>query len=226
MGTVALNRLLDARSTLSGNFAYQTFSFGGGPLYVASPTIETRGVNVVYERLWSRSLTSSVAVGPQWIGGYTLTPVQLQAYPPGTNPVVSSRVNVAVNATLSYTHRFTSGTLSYTRGANGGSGVQAGATADTILAQISTTFGPDWAGAVSVGGARTLGLNGGNPTQTVNAAVQLSRRISRHLSAYVSDSIQNQSIGSYVGANAFNGTANAAAIGISYTPRSSRMSQF
>ena len=226
MATVAVNRLLDARNTLSGNFTYQTFTFGAGPNYVAQPTIVTRGINAVYERLWSRAVTLSVAVGPQWIGGYTLTPVQLLAYPPGTNPVVSSRVNVAVNATVSYTRRFTIGTLSYTRGANGGSGVQAGATADTILAQVSTTFGPDWAGAVSVGGASTLGLNGGNPTQTINGAVQLSRRISRHLSAFVSDSIQNQSIGTYVGANTFNGTANAAAIGISYTPRSSRMSQF
>ncbi len=152
---------------MSGNVTYQTYEFSGG-LYATQPSIETRGINIVYERLWTRALTSTVSVGPQWIGGYTLTPLQLQAYPPGTNPVVPSRLNVAVNAALSYTHRFTVGSVSYTRGANGGSGVQAGATADTILAQISSTFGPDWAGALSVGGVRTLGLAGGNPTQTID----------------------------------------------------------
>jgi hypothetical protein len=165
-------------------------------------------------------------VGPQWISGYTLTPLQLQPYPPGTNPVVPSRLNVAINASLSYTRRFTVGTLSYTRGVNGGSGVQAGATADTVVGGISTSFGPNWTAAMSAGGARTLGLNGGSPTQTFNAGAQLSRRITRHLSAYVSDTVQYQSLGSYVGINAFNGTSNAAAIGISYTPRSSRMGQF
>jgi hypothetical protein len=223
--SAAVNRLLDARDTLSANVAYQNFEFSGG-IYAPQPTIETRGINIVYERLWSRALSSTVSVGPQWISGYTLTPLQLQPYPPGTNPVVPSRLNVAINASLSYTRRFTVGTLSYTRGVNGGSGVQAGATADTVVGGISTSFGPNWTAAMSAGGARTLGLNGGSPTQTFNAGAQLSRRITRHLSAYVSDTVQYQSLGSYVGINAFNGTSNAAAIGISYTPRSSRMGQF
>lgn len=224
-GTVSLNQMLDARDTLSGNVAYQDFDFSGG-LYATQPSIQTRGINLVYERLWSRALTSSVSVGPQWISGYTLTPLQLQAYPPGTNPVVPSRVNVAVNASLSYTHRFTVGSVTYTRGVNGGSGVQAGATADAIFGHITSNFGPNWAGALSVGGVRTVALAGGTPTPTVDFGAQVSRRITRHLSAYVSDTVQHQSPGSYVGLNAFNGTSNSAAIGISYAPRSARMSQF
>ena len=224
-GMVSLNRRLDARNTLSANVVYQTYSFTG--LYATQPNIETRGINVVYERLWTRALTSAVSIGPQWISGYTLTPLQLEQYPPGTNPVVPSRVDVAVNASLSYTHRYTVSSLSYSRGINNGSGVQAGATADTLTGQIFESFGPNWSGAVSGVVANTTGLVGGSTsTQTFNFGVQVTRRITRHISAYASDSIQHQSVGNLVGANAFHGTSNSAAIGISWAPRSSRLNPF
>jgi hypothetical protein len=223
-GSVALNHRLDARNTLSGNVSYGTYSFSG--FGVTQPSINIRGINGVYERVWSRSVSTTVSVGPQWISGYTLTPLQLQGYPPGTNPVVPGRVTVAVSASASYTHQHTSASLGYTSGVNGGSGVQSGSTADAFMGQVSRSFGINWSGGASASLARTVALIGGTPTQTYSVGVQVSRRISRHFSAYASDTVQGQSIGSYVGSNAFNGTTNSASIGITYSPRSTHLGQF
>ena len=224
-GMVALNRRLNARNTLSVSAIYEVYDYSGG-IYATQPSTEIRGINGIYERLWTRALTTSISVGPQWIGGYTLTPSELQYYPLGTNPVIPGRVTVGVSATASYSHQRTSGGVGYTRGFNGGSGVQPGATADTVFGQISRSFGRDWGGALSGTVARTVGLTGGTATQTYNFSAQLTRRITRHLSAYVSDSVQHQSIGSLVGSNAFSGLANSASIGISWAPRSTRLNQF
>ena len=222
-GALSLNRRLNARNTLSGNVSYSTYSFSG---VGAQPTVVSRGLNIVYERLWTRALTTTISAGPQWISGYTLTPLQLQNYPTGTNPVIPGRVTAAVNASASYTRGYTVGTLSYSRGINAGSGVYQGATGDTLTGQVSRSFGPNWQGSATGALARTLGLTGGSATKTFSFGGQVTRRITRHLSGYISDVIQTQSVGTLAGTNAFNGTSNSVAIGISYSPRSTRLGQF
>ncbi len=224
-GVVALNRRLDARNTLSGNADYQTYSFNG--LYSSQPNLITRGLNVVYERLWTRALTTSVSLGPQWIAGYTLTPLQLQFYPPGTNPVVPGRILLAVSATASYTRGYTSGSLSYSRGVNGGSGSTARRNCGYCFGADPTQYRANWSAAADGTFARTLGITGGTPTETYNFGGQLTRRISLHVSAFVGDTVQHQSLGtSLVGSNVFSGTSNSATIGIRYSPRSTQLSQF
>jgi hypothetical protein len=73
-GTVALNRRLDARSSVSLNAAYSTYSYSGGYTYFpgttityTQPDVETRGINVSYQRLLSKSLSVNVSAGPQWV---------------------------------------------------------------------------------------------------------------------------------------------------------------
>ena len=222
-GSLSLNRRLNARNTLSGSGYYSTYSFSG---VGAQPTVVSEGLNIVYERLWTRALTTSISAGPQWIGGYTLTPLQLQNYPPGINPVIPGRVTTAVNASVSYTRGRTVGSLTYSRGINAGSGVYQGASGDTISGQVARTFGPDWAGSASGTLARTIGLVGGSATKTLSFGGQVTRRITRHLSGFLSDVVQTQSVGNLAGTNAFNGTSNSVSIGISYSPRTTRLGQF
>jgi hypothetical protein len=62
---------------------------------------------------------------------------------------------------------------------------------------------------------------------TVFGGAQLTRKINTHFSGYVSYEAQNQSQNNTVaGPSALNGTSQTFAIGITFTPRSTRLGQF
>lgn len=223
---VALNHQIDARDTVGGNFSYSNFSYGSG----IALTVQTRGVNGVFSRLLSRSLSASISAGPMWITG-------------SNSALVPSRLTVASDISLNYTRKFTNAALSYSRGVNGGSGVQPGALSDNVTASVGRTYGRDWMASVSANYTHTSGLvqgpaasllpsgypfsyAGGN-INMVFGGVQVTRRLSESLSAYGSYNLQHQSIGSSLAAqNAYSGFTQTIGVGISYSPRSRRLGQF
>lgn len=226
-GLVGLNHRLDPRDTISGNVSYSTFSYGSG----IDLTVQTRGVNGVFQRVLSRTLAMNVSVGPQWINS-------------SNSALVPSRVTVAADASLIYGGKSINANLSYMRGANGGSGVQPGASSDAFTASAGRSYGPDWVASLSATYTRTSGLlapsalvgspdlnallpYAGGSGNTVFGGAQVSRRLGESLSAFASYNLQHQSIDSTLASqNAFSGFTHTFGIGITFSPRSTRLGQF
>jgi hypothetical protein len=224
-GVVALNRRLDARSSASLNAVYSTFSYGGGASIANSqPDIETRGINGSYQRVLTRTLSASVSAGPQWVSSSNST-------------LIPSSLNVAASGSLSYQRGFTSASVSYSRGVNAGSGVLPGAISDSINGSLGHTFGHNWVGSLNMGYSHSSGLtqlfNGPSVVpinesfDSVFGGAQVTRRISLHFSGYASFEAQNQTQNNNIALpNALNGTSQTFGIGITFSPRSTRLGQF
>ena len=223
-GTVALNRRLDARSSVSLDAVYSTITFSGTGSEFVQPDIESRGLNISYQRVLSRTLSVTASVGPQWVSSSNST-------------LIPSSLGVAATAGLSYARAFTTASLGYSRGVNAGSGVLSGAQSDSIIGTAAHTFGRKW--VVSANGAfnRSTGLTQlstgtsvippNEVYNTVFGGLQLTRRFGQHLSGYVSYGAQTQSNNFAAGAqNALNGTSQTFGAGVTFSPRSTRLGQF
>ena len=224
-GDVSLNHRLDARDTISGTAIYSTYSYGGG----IDLSMQTRGLNAGFERILSRSLKMSASVGPTWLSS-------------SNSALIPSRVTVSANANLGYTREFTTMSLGFSRGVNGGSGVQPGAISDSLSASVSRTYGRDWSASVSGNYTHSSGLvqNGaltgsltssfaylGGTTNLTYGGVQVSRRWTDSLSAFATYNIQHQAIDdSLTMQNAFSGLTQTLGVGISFSPHSTSFGQF
>ncbi|MEI9978118.1 MAG: hypothetical protein WDN23_03825 [Edaphobacter sp.] len=223
-GVVALNHRLDGRSSVSLNADYTTFSYSGSNTGPGTPDFQTKGINLSYQRLLNRGLSMAVSGGPLWISS-------------SDSAVIPTRLSAAASASLNYTRNVTNASLNYSRGANAGSGVIPGALSDTILGSVGRTFGRKWVTSADGGYAHSTGLAeytvegfliGINEVyNTVFAGVQLTRGLSVHYSTYASFTVQHQTSNySFAGLNGFNGTSEVFGIGITFTPRSTRLGQF
>ena len=228
VGQVGLNRSINARSSASLNAVYAVYDFSGPAAILYAPSFQTRGLNLSYQRTLTRSLNVGASVGPQWVSS-------------SNSALIPSTVNVAISANLSYVHRYTNATLSYSRGVNGGSGVLPGALSDSFSAGVGRPYGRDWAVSLTASYIRTSGLeqfatgSTSGPSsavfETEYGGVQVTRRISNSLSGFASYTLQNQSFNNLYAAgtgsqNAFGGTSQIFGIGITYIPRSTRLGQF
>ncbi len=227
-GTVALNRRIDARSSVSLDAVYSTFTYSGNTTGVNEPDIETRGINVSYQRLLSKTLSMGISAGPQWVSS-------------SNSLLIPSSLDVAATGSLTYSRGFTNASLNYSRGVNGGSGVLPGAISDNVSVFVGHTYGRNWVLSFNAAYEHSAGLTllqqtgaPGIPVNevydTVFGGVQLTRRISEHLSGYASYEAQHQdsnySNSSLSGQNALNGTSQTFGIGITFSPRSTRLGQF
>lgn len=223
-GQAALNHRINGRDTISANAVYSLFTYGKSE---GGINFETRGVNGVFTRLLSRTLSLEVSAGPQWVTS-------------SDKALIPNSLSAAASVGLGYAHGLTNAELGYTRGVNGGSGVQLGGLSDTATAGVSHAYGREWLVAVTGSYSHTealaksnvlppagLTIPFGGTFSTVFGGVQVTHRISRSLSMYGSYTGQNQSYDSkFNGVNAFNGTSHTFGIGITYAPHALRLGQF
>jgi hypothetical protein len=225
--SVALNQRFDARSSGSIDAVYSVFTYNGTVIIngFPQPDIETRALNASYQRLLSKSLSVGVSAGPLWINS-------------SNNLVVPQSLNVGASANLGYSRGFTNASVSYSRGVNSGSGILTGALSDSVYASVGHTYGRLYVASLTMGYSHSSGLGqlATNATSfipvhetfdTFFGGVQVRRGFGPHLSGYVSYTVQNQSSDVPVGApNALNGTSQTLGIGVTFTPRSTRLGQF
>lgn len=223
-GSVAVNRKIDARSSASVGASYTSIDYGSGDIYDA-PSTEVKGISVSYERALSRSMTVSGSIGPQWVSS-------------SNSALVPSSVSVAGSAGLSYVKRYTTASVGYSRGVTPGSGVIPGAETDSVHGSIGRPYGRNW--LVTASGAYThsagLGEVAVSSTElaifkqsfnTVFGGVQVSHSFSEHFSGYASYFAQDQTTNiSIPGQNAFSGVGQTIGVGVTFTPRSTRLGQF
>lgn len=223
-GIAAVNRRLDARSSASVSAVYSVFDYSGPGAGVLEPNFQTRGINFSYQRTLSREFSAGGSIGPQWVSS-------------SNSELIPSTLDLAVSAYLSYSHRSTNASLSYTRGVNGGSGALPGALSDNVAFGAGHPYGRNWVASVNAAYNRSQGLvvlNILNTLAPVNEVFntfygggQLTRRLGTHLSGYVTYTLENQSTNYSLGAqNAFTGTTHIFGVGISFSPRSTRLGQF
>jgi hypothetical protein len=227
-GQVSVNHRINVRNSVSLSAVYSTYETSG--LYSNLPgfqynnvTYQTKGLNLTYMRQWTRSLSTDVSAGPQWISS-------------SSAQLVPNRLNAYVNAGLNYTRQVGNFGLRYTRGVNGGSGAFAGAEADSVSATFSRNINRDWAASAWVNYTHTNGLlyttsssniatNGAINTEY--GTIQLMHGFTRTISGYVSYSVQNQDVNTPLAAqNVFNGISHTVGIGVTWAPKSTRLGDF
>jgi hypothetical protein len=226
-GTVALNHRIDARSSVSVDGVYSTYSYGNTSSGVNQPDFQTRGINVSYQRVLSRTLSFNVSAGPLWISS-------------SNSSLIPDSTNVSINAGVSYGYRNVHAGVSYARGVNGGSGVLPGALSNSVAASAGRTFGRDWVLGLTAAYSQSSGLTqfftgpslvSTNETyDTVYGGAQLTRRISPHFSGYASYTAASQSNSNNltvpVTQNVLNSNYQTIGFGITFTPRSTNLGQF
>jgi hypothetical protein len=228
LGQVSVNHKIDARDTISGNVSYSVYTFGPGE---GGLSLHTLGLNVSGQRIVSRSFTVSGSIGPQWISS-------------SDSAVIPDKVIVGGGASVNYSRGYTNANLGYTRGVNGGSGLQAGAINDTVSGSVARTFDRVWLTSVygtythMTGLASTTASTAPTPTDTpsdfgsgntssVYGSIQASRKLGTYTSVFASYSLQHQSVAAtLVGQNAFIGTSQTVSVGITFSPRSTHLGQF
>jgi hypothetical protein len=223
-GVVAVSRRLDARSSVSLDAVYSVINYSGTGAGPEEPNFQTKGLNVSYQRVLSRTLSVNGSVGPQWVSS-------------SNSVLIPSMLNVAISAGLSYSRRFTFASVNYTRGVNSGSGVLPGGLGNSIYAGVGRAYGRNWVVSGSSAYTHTSGLTelftgpSGVATNevfnTVYGSVQVTRRFSSNFSGYVTYTAQDQSTSyAFAAQNALLGTSQTFGVGITFSPRSTRLGQF
>ncbi len=211
--TVGPSYRIDARNTVDAGGYYSLITYpGGAPSFTSgsNPSFTSEGLNLEYQRMWSRTLSTTVSIGPQ------LTRES-------NSLLIPSQLSVSARLGIQYTRRFTSTTLSYSHGTNSGSGVVEGAISDSVSLGVQHPLGRNWQAAIDGSYSRSSSLStiGGIHVdfQSIYGGLQVSRKISRPLFGYLSYTAVTQS-GNDLAAtqNAFNGLTHIIAIGLTYSP--------
>jgi len=212
--TVGVQHRIDARDSVGLNYMFSRFNYGSSPLSSQlNPSFDSNGVNVTFERALNRRFSMNLSAGPQWTKGSS----NGAAFP--------SRLNVSIGAAVNYRGERTQASLGYYRGANAGSGVLVGASTDNVGIAVQRQLDRNWSGSVSGNYAHNSGLLvSALPQPSTNSfygGLQLSRRLGRNFSTYLSYTALTQSISSVAGTlNAYNGVTHVVGIGITFAPSS------
>ena len=201
-----VNRRIDARNSIGANYVYSRFAYDASGFAIAS-----HGGEMTFTRLWSRRLKSTIAFGPQWTHSSDST-------------LLPARTSLAGNADLEYTlGSITSANLRYIRGVNGGSGISAGGMTDSVQLGISRVLSRNWTLALTGSFARTDALQTSLVTTTKYGGTQISRRLGRYASAYLSYTAMAQSAPASSLGNVLTGLTHVFGIGFEFSPRETRL---
>jgi hypothetical protein len=227
--SVSLNHRLSGRTTVSGSAAYSIYTYGqytsSDPLNLSGVSIQTRGLSLSFTRLMTHTITLTASGGPQSISS-------------SDKVLIPSTTTGAGSIGLSYVHKLWSASLNYSRGFNGGSGVQQGAISDNVGGSVSRPFGRDWAASVMGSYSHNsavvasqfnhlLGIS--QNYNSVFGGVQTTRRLTQHVSGYFSYTVTAQTGSSSNPVSAvptvFNGVGHVISLGVSWAPRSTTVGQ-
>jgi len=192
----------DARTSAGFRYVYNTFSY-----LSVNYGITTQMVGLQFERQLSRRASVTAFVGPQHVSSSDAA-------------VIPSRTNFSGNASLTYVTRDLTTSLTFQQGASAGGGLIAGANTTSIHLTASRQFGRAWHASASGGYVQTSSLQtGAYGAKSVIFSTQANRSILRHLSAYVSYTLEHQlNSGTNIPTLALNGLFQSLSFGVTYAP--------
>jgi hypothetical protein len=170
------NYRINASSSFSANaiYGYTSEQYQGTNFAFTS-----EGLMFQYQRQWSPNLSMSVAAGPQRLYGTGVAALY-----------ITPQIDFVADAGLTYIHKLTTASLTYTRATDAGSGVLYGGLTNTVMFAVQRQFNLKWQGALMGSYFQTSALGqvpGFNENYAgVHAGLQVSRRISPSLSGYAS----------------------------------------
>ncbi|MGA3131159.1 MAG: hypothetical protein ABSD59_10185 [Terracidiphilus sp.] len=214
---LAWTRRLDARDSLVARYAFSQYSYPD-----ASIAIDINTPTAGWQRTWTRTVSSSVSVGPQWVNSSgsglassaTINPALIQ---------VPSSSGVSASASVSDKTRFGQASLAYDHGVMGGGGYTYGGEMDDVTGSFSRQFGRQ------IGSQTTMELTGGyRRTDSLDSlegnyitkygSAQITRSLGRQFSVFAGYTGSVQSSSTQVSANVLNGLWQVVSFGIGFTP--------
>jgi hypothetical protein len=213
--TVGPSYRIDARSSVGANaiYAHTTYQYQGSTFSFTSEALTLQ-----YQRQWSHSLSMSIALGPQRTYASEAT-------------LIPSQINLTADVGISYTRKFTTASLIYSRGTNSGSGVVYGAFSDNVALYVQRQLSRNWQTSLTgsyVHSSALEQIGGINAvTQSIYGGAQVSRKISRSLFGFISYTAITQSVNDTSATqNAFTGLNQVIAVGLTYSPTAIHSSRF
>jgi hypothetical protein len=209
-----LSHRIDARNSLAGNFTYARNTYSGSGPGIRQPAFSSQTASLQYTHQFTRKLSTSLAAGPQWTGIDS----------PGLTPALSLFANLSAN----YTGEFSHASLAYSRSTNSGFGVVGGAISDSATFSAGRVVDRVWLVALTAAYTQTSDLPSAVTLpftfHTTVAGVQVSRALTRTLSAYASYTLQKQSNqGTASAVDLFSGLSNVAGFGLTFSPSAVRL---
>jgi hypothetical protein len=212
--SAGLSHRIDARNSLAGNFAYARNTYSGTSSAIRQPGFSSQTASLQFAHLFTRKLSTSLAAGPQW------TSIDS----PGLTPALSLFANLSAN----YTGEFSHASVAYSRSTNSGFGVVGGAISNSVTFSAGRVCDRVWLVALTAAYTQTSDLPSAVTLpftfHTTVAGVQVSRALTRTLSAYASYTLQKQSTqGTAAAVDLFSGLANVAGFGLTFSPSAVRL---
>lgn len=215
-GSGGLSYVVNARNTLMANFAYSNFTYSAD-----LPGFSSKTASVTISHLFTRKLTGSLSIGPQWTTvqeSNGLDPLVVPGAPTVTS--VSTFVDTSLTYNAGQTRNYSAG---YTRSTNAGFGVTPGIRLDSVRGTVSQVLREYWRAAANVAYSHSTSIGSSYvqnfaPT-TLVASGQINRSLGRSMSVYASYTREKQS-GTGTGAvfDIFTGSFQVIGFGVTYAP--------
>jgi hypothetical protein len=216
-GSVGPTYRINGRSSASAEFIY---SYTNNTYAGKSYPFESEGVTLQYQRQLTRFLTMNVAAGPQRTFGSGASAT-----------LIPSQITPVASASLTYSRRTTTASVSYSRATNAGSGVLYGALTNTIGGTVREQFSRNWQGALTASYSQSKSLaeiaGVDEDYHSTYGGGQISRRLSRSFSAYFSYTAVTQNQNNVVVVQpAYSGLSQTFSVGITYSPGAQHLGHF
>ena len=200
--TGGVSHNVSARSSFSANYSFSQSTYPEDNL-----TYNTQSFSISATRQFTARLTSSASIGPQY----------------SSTANSDSTLSVAASANLNYQLGRGGLGVSYSRGVNSGQGITTAGTSDSVNANYTRSLNQytGFSTNVSYNKFTTLpiALGPAYATDSVGTGAQISRSLTKKMSAYASYTLQHQTnADSTLAVNAFHGTTQTVGFGLTYSP--------
>jgi hypothetical protein len=198
-----ITRRLNALNSISGQYSYSRSSYPG-----QASTMKIQFASFGYMRTWSRRLSSSVSLGPEWTQSTGVSQIPLST-------------GLTVNANATYGTRTTTASLGYSQATTGGAGAATavGVRNHDLNAGLTRQFGRNL--TISANGAymRTQGMQQDGVTNGKYGGASATQRLGRYVTVFANYTAIQQSSSFSLPANAISGLLHVIGFGIGYSPR-------
>jgi hypothetical protein len=201
MANLELSRRLDARNSLSGQYLFSQYSYGGSTV-----TFDTNTASANYSRQWNRQLKTSVSAGPQFTNS-------------SDSAVIPSSTNLYVDASANDLLRFGSASLTYTHGKSSGGGALLGGNEDFVNAGLSREFRRNLSVGIEGSYRRTAGLANSGIITAEYGGGEATWRLNDDFTIFANYTAINQSTSLALQSNVLNQLQQIVGFGIAYAPR-------
>ena len=210
----SISRRLNALNSVSVQYDNSRFGYNGVTSTSPSGSPQTisnqsNTVQVMLQRQWNRRISTSGAIGPQWISS-------------SVSAIMPSSTQFTANASATDTFKSGSAGLFYSHRFTGGSGYMLGAESDTVGANYSRGFGRKLTVGVTGSYLRSAGLNSSDAIHAEYGGVQATRALGRYFNVFANYTATNQASSLSNAPNVLNSLSQVIGFGIGYSPREKR----